>query len=577
MARGDEAVAADGASLVPLASETGYEAVPPRRETGSVRRALRGLGRWIDELSATRGVLLVVGLGFVVWILQSIAWPVIGGRDLGTYLRYYAQMWDWHAVFPQAMLGRTPVAPLVTGLTLQLGGLAIEVLMPILFVGSILCWTLAASVFGRRAAALVAATLLLYPGYGALFHQFSSDALSGAGVALWVLAAVRYSLRPTALRFALLGALVVVLVLTRPGNQVLLAFGLVPLLLGGPWPLRLGRSAAFLGVSIALLAGWASLNAVRYDDFAVARGTNVALPFYRAFVTDRIVSPDNGPASRRLARAVEQHLLTEEPYRSYGIDLDEFFSSGSGRMMEDIVSLTDRVFGWDSDYKILRDAGVEAVKRHPGAYASGVTHTVWQLLRSPAYVVLPEQPGDQASGETDSTVSATGALPTPTEGDLIPSSHQGLWTSTPENRIREVWTSPTEHHVVFSRPGDAKRAARVDAEIGRLLEGLPDRKGSATLAHRLNQVAYRFPPPALWLAVGLIAIAYRRPRNARIALALAGAGFLVILVSALGLPVAGEYAMPVVPAFALLAGVGLFGVRGGKAVSPSSELRLGSS
>jgi hypothetical protein len=524
-----------------------------------------------------RGVLLVVGLGLIVWTLQSIAWPVIAGRDLGTYLRYYAQMWDWHAVFPQAMLGRTPVAPLVTGLTLQLGGAAVEVLMPLLFVGSILCWALAASAFGRRAAALVAATLLLYPGYGALFHQFSSDALSGAGVALWALAAVRFSLRPGAPRFALLGALVVVLVLTRPGNQVLLAFGLTPLFLGGSWPRRLGRSAAFLGVSIALLAGWASLNAVRYDDFAVARGTNVALPFYRAFVTDRIVSPDNGPASRRLARAVEKQLLTEEPYRSYGIDLDEFFSSGSGRMMEDIVSLTDREFGWDSDYKILREAGVEAVRRHPRAYASGVTHTVWQLLRSPAYVVPPAQPEDLASEKPKSTATTSGALPTPTEGDLIPSSHQGLWTSTPENRIREVWTSPTEHHVVFSRPGDAARAARVDAEIGRLLGGLPDRNGNATLAHRLNQVAHRFPPPALWLAVGLITVAYRRPRNARIALALAGAGFVVILVSALGLPVAGEYAMPVVPAFALLAGTGLFGMRAGEPVSASSERPPGSS
>jgi hypothetical protein len=356
---------------------------------------------------------------------------------------------------------------------------------------------------------------------------------------------------------------VVVLVLTRPGNQVLVAFGLTPLVLAGSWPRRFGRSAAYLGVSIGLLAGWASLNAARYDDFAVARGTNIALPFFRAFVTDRIVSPDNGPASRRLARAVDEQLLTEEPYRSYGIDLNEFFSSGSGRMMEDVASLTDRVFGWDSDYAILRDAGVEAVRRHPRAYASGVTHTVWRLLRSPAYVVPPSQPESEGTPRTSgATAPATGALPAPTEGDLIPSSHQGLSTSTPDNRIREVWTSPTEHHLVFRNPGDAARAARVDAEIGRLLDRLPDRGGSATLAHRLNQVAYRFPPPALWLAVGLVAVAYRRPRGARVVLALAGAGFLVILVSALGLPVAGEYAMPVVPSFALLAAAGLFGARG---------------
>ena len=254
-------------------------------------------------------MLVLLGVALVVWILQSVAWPVVAGRDLGTYLRYYAQMWDWHAVFPQAMLGRTPVAPLVAGLTLEVGGLAVEVLMALLFVGSVLSWMLAATAFGRRAAALVAAILLLYPGYGALFHQFSSDALSAAGIALWALAAVRVSLRPSALRFTLLAVGVVVLVLIRPGNQVLLVFGFTPLILGGAWRVRLARSAAFLGAAIALLAAWAGLNAARYDDFAVARGTNIALPFFRAFVEDRIVAPENGPASRRLARAVERRLL----------------------------------------------------------------------------------------------------------------------------------------------------------------------------------------------------------------------------------------------------------------------------
>ena len=58
-------------------------------------------------------------------------------------------------------------------------------------------------------------------------------------------------------------------------------------------------------------------------------------------------------------------------------------------MMEDVASLTDRAFGWDSDYAILRDAGVEAVRQHPRTYATGVARTVWRLLRTPAYVTPP--------------------------------------------------------------------------------------------------------------------------------------------------------------------------------------------
>ena len=162
-------------------------------------------------------------------------------------------------------------------------------------------------------------------------------------------------------------------------------------------------------------------------------------------------------------------------------------------------------------------------------------------------------------------------LPKPSEGELIPGSHQGLWTSTPDNRIREVWTSPTEHHLEFDNPGDAARVEHVDAEVARLLDRLPDRAGNATLAHRLNQASYRFPPPGLWLVVGLVAVAFRRPRRARIALLLTGAAFLVLLVSALGFPASGEYAMPVIPAFALLAGVGLLGSR--RSLSPEHAPR----
>ena len=536
-----------------------------------MRKLLGRFDTWLGRFSPARAALIVAALAVVVWLLQSIAYPVGAGRDLGTYLRYYAQMWDWDAVFPQAMLGRTPGTPLVTGLVLEAGPFAVEAVSALLFVASVVAWTFAATAFGRRAAALVCAVLLLYPGYGALFHEFSSDALSAAAFSLWALAAVRVSLRPSAARFALLGVGVVALVLIRPGNQVLLAFGLAPLVLGGLWRIRIARSVAFFGTAVALLVVWAGHNAARYDDFAVARGTNTGIPFYRAFAEDRIVSPENGPASRRLARAVQDRLLTEEPYRSYGIDLDEFFSSGSDRMVEDAASLTDRVFGWDSDYEVLRDAGVEAVREHPGTYASGVARTIWRLLRAPAYVTPRARSSDDAvgggEGEVETIVVDGRVLPKPSEGELIPGSHQGLWTSTPDGRIREVWTSPTEHHLVFRDPGDEARFEHVESEIRRLLDRLPDRAGNATLAHRLNQASYRFPPPVVWLVAGVVALAWRRPRHARVALVLAGAAFLVILVTALGFPPASEYAMPVVPAFALLAGAGLLGTRSSSPLS----------
>ena len=66
----------------------------------------------------------------------------------------------------------------------------------------------------------------------------------------------------------------------------------------------------------------ASTNAWRYDDFAVSRGGQANLPFFRAFTVDHIVGPDNGPASRELADDVRRDLLTRQPYRDIVVFVD---------------------------------------------------------------------------------------------------------------------------------------------------------------------------------------------------------------------------------------------------------------
>ncbi len=161
---------------------------------------------------------------------------------------------------------------------------------------------------------------------------------------------------------------------------MLLAFGIVPLLVAGAWRVRIERTAAFVLAAVLPLAAWSVHNGLRFDSWGLARGGNAIIPFYRAFITDHIVSPENGEDSRRLAAAMQRHLLTREPYRSYGVTLDELFREGSFRVHEDLYLLSDQVFGWDSDYDVLRGAGVEGVRAHPGTYARGVSRTIWDEL-----------------------------------------------------------------------------------------------------------------------------------------------------------------------------------------------------
>ena len=352
-----------------------------------MKRWPRAVWSWATEIAGTKqGAALLVAAALVVYAIQSLGWPMAPGRDLEAYLAVYVDFWHTNAVFPWEMLSRTPVAPLVAGGLLDLGSpFVLEAVGALLFAGTILLYARTALLFGRGAAVLVSVALVCFPGYAIVFHELASEIVFATGFAVWTAIVVRATLFPSAWRFAAAGAATALIALTRPANQVFLIAAILPLVLAGTWRARIGRTAAFLGVSLALLGGWATTNLWRYDDLAVARGGQASLPFFRAFIIDHIVEPDNGPASRELAAAVQRDLLTKQPYRAYGIDLATFFSRGSPREHEDLISLSDRLWGWDSDYRILGRAAREAVRKHPSTFARGVLRDFGKELAKPYF------------------------------------------------------------------------------------------------------------------------------------------------------------------------------------------------
>ena len=533
-------------------------------------RAWRASERFAD---GPRAGPALVGAALVVYGLVSYALPLAAGRDLARYLLVYTQLFDAHVVYPHAMLTRTPVAPLVAGGLLDLGPLAAELGAAALYAASVLAWCSVARRFGAAAGVATAAALLLYPGYVLLFHELASDAVFAAAFSLFAVTCTRALEIPTASRAAVLGASIALLVLVRPVAQVLLLLVLLPLVAARTWPGRIRAATAFvLAAGLPLLA-WTVHNGVRLDDYTVVRGGGASVPLFRAFVADRIVRPENGPASRELARVVARDLLPHEPYRSYGIDLDRFFSSGSSRMHDDLVVLADRTWGWDDDYRHLGRVGREAVRAHPGTYLRGVARDTYRLVLWPLYPSGDATATPVAAGTPVALGGAiVGGLPPPSEGQPIPSARTAPYLSTPDGRIREVWTSPTEHHVVFADPADAMRAAALDRRVDELLGALPDRGARAGLVRWLESASRWYPRPVLWLAVGLLALAWRRPPRAEIPLVLAGAAVVVLVSTALAVYAVAEYSVPVVPAFVLLATVGVLGryrpLRGRPAAAP---------
>jgi hypothetical protein len=154
-------------------------------------------------------------------------------------------------------------------------------------------------------------------------------------------------------------------------------------------------------------------------------------------------------------------------------------------------------------------------------------------------------------------------LPVPSEGEPIPSAREAPYISTPDGRIREVWTSATDHSFVFRYPADAARAGAIDRRVAGLLGALPDRAERPELVEWLNRASRWYPRPVLWLLVGIVAVVLRRPRGLATPVVLTCAALLLLFATTLAVYAVAEYSVPVVPAFILLATAGLFGHRNG--------------
>jgi hypothetical protein len=501
---------------------------------GDGERALRGRAnaaraRVLENVNTRRAGVLCFVTALVFYGIESIAWPLSQGRDGTTYLMYYADMWHAHPAYPALMLFRTPLAPLFYGPLLQLGGpLLAEGGMGVLFACSVLAFAMAALQFGPAAGLVTAVALLVYPGYGALFHQVSSDPIFAFTFAVWTLVTIRALRTPSVRGFVLAGGALLFMVLARPGSQVLALFAVAPLLLRGCWRKRLLCSAAFVATSAVLLASWAGYNDLRYGSFVVARAGWADVPFYRVFYMDKLVRTENGPASRELADAVERDLLTKAPYRKLGIRTpDQFFRIASDHMWSDVVVITDREWGWHSDYAVLRSVSVEAIEQNPHLYARDVALAVWDELHLPYRW----------------TVSVAGA-PTAVSGLSNPAT--GVQNSADPGGLY-WWLASTPS----GRPPAASRVARLTRAVDKLQRDIPQRSGSRELARALNDVSHVYPWTAIWAALALVGLIWRRPPGSLALVATGGLALVLIVETELGNPPASEYGLAVAPAFIL--------------------------
>jgi 4-amino-4-deoxy-L-arabinose transferase-like glycosyltransferase len=508
-----------------------------------------------------KAAVVLVVLALAVFWFEALGWPMAKGRDTWDYLAYYLQLADADPPISELQLFRTPLTPLVLGIPLQLGGSALlEVVFGFLYAVTILAWSATALTFGRIPALFTAGLLLVYPAFATLYHQASSDAVFATGLALWALLLARTMRSPSSWGFAALGAGMAVLVLIRPANQILLPLAFVPLLVSVSWRRRIAWSGICLAGALVLLGGWALHNGVRYDDTTVARGGRAWVPFLRVFLADGTIDPGNGEASRRLADLIETEALAKEPHRSLNVPLAAYLRNGSNYETVRLIALSDEVFGRESNYDVIFDSAVEAIRENPGTYARGVADTFWEFLTqrplrediAPRLQTEPAPP--PKTFERDGVV-----LPNPQAYVLVEGVPYGFVWCASDYIDSCVLADPAQ---LWDDPDTQRRYGEIVSQVREWDAELPSRTGVDVVTELLNRITPRFPRPPLWLAVGLVALLVRRPAEWRTIVVLWVGAFLVLLVHAASQGVAPEFALPLYPVFIVTALAALAGERG---------------
>ena len=529
-----------------------------------------GLWRRLASLDGAVGALVVFTGALALFAVQSLAVGLALGRDAEDYVIHGWELFQHEPLFPKLMLARTPISGLVVdGLQGVGGAVGLEIGLALLFAGAVTGWVAVARQFGRKPAVAMFVLLAVVPAYGLFFHRVSSDAVFAAILALVASAAVRLGRRPTLLAALALGVSVALLVLTRPSAQPFLLLALLPVGLALPWPRRLGLSFSLALAATILIGGWAVQNQVRYGELTVAHGGKSGIPLYRVFVIDPKVSRQNGPASHAVATAVERRLLTMEPYRSLGFDVDEILAAQSVWALDDIVYATEAEYGAERGTDLLFRAGMEGVRTDVGAYVGGVGLGLTGLL------LLPYSPGYATTGIAPPPVgSGDAVIGAPATGRRVPGTvdaQSSVWAqamikswgleATERYRIvgglrpldDAIWPSLERRRLVWSAPGDARRYADLRERLRAFVEDVShgDRRPGAARALRMGSLL--LPASGFWLLVALVFALRFRPRGLWVPLLLASASLLVLLETALAFPPHPDYALPFVPAFVLVA------------------------
>jgi hypothetical protein len=404
-------------------------------------------------------IALVALFAVIYYYAANYLIPFSEGRDVGTYFLYWRGLFQSEPPYPLLMLFRTPFTPAFFGLAYEFfGKIGAQALLCSSYMGVLVLTYSVLCSYARWVGWL--GVLLVFANVQ-LFEVFNSVATEGPQTILivaWAWVAFYAMAKGSKKLGVALGLLTFLLVINRPANQLLIAACFLPLLgflisqspkitIGG----RLVCSLLAVSLATGLTLSYMCYNLWKNDQFCIARLGGVHIPFYRMFLHERLIRPENGPRSAELADLARRKVLPHETFQKYGIDERAFFQFTTSRMFDALFRASVEERGWDNDFQLFKDAGWESMRANPKEFWFSYIDGVYGMFKTRnSRLFRLSESGKRfkefkAERERRYARYLEAGLQVPGEGDLLTAT--GWWLSAvpPENmtdKKNEIWFLP---------------------------------------------------------------------------------------------------------------------------------------
>ncbi len=254
--------------------------------------------------------------------------------------------------------------------------------------------------------------------------------------------------------------------------------------------------------------------------------------------------PGTAPRRERLGELIEDEVLSQEPHAGLDVTLDAYLRNGTNYETVRLIALSDsrarartRTTTCSSTPRSRRFASTPAPTSAASPTRSGSSCGRSRSARTSSPASRRRRKPPAPTYESDGDV-----LPNPQATVLVVGVPYGFVWCASDYIDSCTLADPSE---VVARSGDAgalSRGRRAGAGVGRRASG--SREGVSFVPEILNRITPRYPTPVLWLAVGVVALLWRRPRGWRTIVLLWLAAFLVLLIHAASQGLAPEFALP---------------------------------